>query len=215
MSNQGHGNIFEDVIIMDKTGYTKKQYEVDLPGGSGSKFDMVKGHKGAESNVSVKTTKDNTVYCGDVRRIYKASLGGTETPYTIIIGKWKQDGKDKVVNEIIEFQMIPKYHTLLWGDITFEMVDKYIDMVKGIPHGPKAQEENKPIWEKRVKEIRKSRGWIQINTKVDSDSQRRVQCSFRITDFIKNGIPCERFTEQYNSLKLPYLIVNSPPRTFN
>ena len=211
MSSQGHGIIFESDIIMAKTGYTKNEYEVGLPGRSKSKFDIVKGHKGANFNGSVKVSNSNTVGCGDVRRIYEAS----ETLYTIIIGLWEQYGSDKVVNEIIEFQMIPKYHTLLWGDIKFDVVDKYIDMVKRIPHGKSAQTKYKPIWEKRVKKIRKSRGLIQINTKVDSKEQRRVQCSFLITDFIENGIPYERFTEKYNSIKLPYLIVDSPSRAFN
>jgi hypothetical protein len=211
MSSQKHGIIFESDVIMAETGHTKKEYEVGLPGGSSSKFDIVKGHKGATFNGSVKVSNSNTVGCGDVRRIYEAS----ETLYTVITGLWGQRGKDKVVNEIIEFHMKPEYHTLLWGDITLDVVSEYIDMVKGIPYGESAQKENKPIWEQRVKEIRKGRGLIQINTKVDSEGQRRVQCSFLITDFIKNGIPYERFTEKYNGIKLPHLIVNSPSRTFN
>ena len=102
---------------------------------------------------------------------------------THIIGRWNQETrKSKRFHTEYEVVTKPEDYSLLWGTLTYEEIEEYVNYVKAIPHGKEGQEQGKLVWEPWVRKLRKKRGLFQINTKVDSDDQRRVQCSMLITN---------------------------------
>ncbi len=55
---------------------------------------------------------------------------------------------------------------------------------------------------------------MKIDAKIDSKNQRRVQCSVKIDDLINAGLTVTKYTDNYHTIKLPY-VQDSKPRTFN
>ena len=211
---QAHGNNFENEIHLAVHGKTKKEYEKLIEGGHISKFDIVEGTL-ADFNGSVKTAKGNGVGCGDIRRMYEGTKGNT---ITFIVGVWKQTGKKvKTFSTIYEFYIDPSHHNVLWEGMKLNTLSKFDCYIKSIPHGKKGQKANQKLWKEKRADIyhEEGKGLMSIDAKVDSEKQRRVQCSFKIKKMIEAGIPHQEFTDEYRGILLPYIYDKSPARTFN
>ena len=89
MEVQAHGNAYEDRVIQERTGMSKKEYDGLKSNGYTSEFDLSKDLV-VDYNGSIKTTKNNTICCSDVVRKMK------HTNYRLIVGQYKQVGKEKV-----------------------------------------------------------------------------------------------------------------------
>lgn len=138
-------------------------------------------------NVSIKTCKDKTIYCADVRRFYKYNFKETNT---ICVICYTQGKKYKRVKEIYEIDYNEKCHKMLFGDLPYEILQQYVRNVKKIPTKVKGEDANKIFnYLEEKKKLKQQYNFnIDINPKVDS-SQTRVQCSipnFRVLlkDFI-------------------------------
>ena len=173
MERQAHGNRYEDQVIQRITGVSKAHYETLVPGGYTSIHDLVEGIL-TDRNISVKTTCNNTIDCGDALRRYD------HNDYDMIVGVYDKSG----IHTEHTFRITPDMHHLLWGDITREELAEFVLFVKTIPHGKAAQQATKQERETWKKALEAKGGLFRLHAKVDSKKQRRVQCSLKITQLL-------------------------------
>ena len=201
MEVQSHGNDYEDFVIKRLTGKSKKEYD-SLKGNGGytSAMDLVEGLL-VDKNYSIKTAKGNKVDCGDILRRM------SEKSYTVVVGQWRQDGDTKVIHTEYTFNVKPEDYSKLWGSMTYEQVKEFDQYVKSIPKTREGQQSTKAERTRRKSEIACKDALMVIHPKVDSKSQRRVQCSFKIDEMIAAGI-------EYTKIPMNY-IIKSSKRKFN
>ena len=216
-ASQQHGIDFENTIHLALHGTPKKEYELLIEGGYTAAFDIVKGIKNIDFNGSVKVTQSNSVGCGSIVRMFNHTSGVEATPFTMIVGQWVQDGKDKTYHTIHEFYIEPKHHSILWGNMQLKTIKEFVNYVKNIPHGKEAQLENQKLWKDKRQYIyeNEGKGLMTINTKVDGKDQRRVQAGFNIKHLVASAIPSKKDTQEYRGIDLPYIQKNAPERKRN
>jgi len=201
MEVQSHGNDYEDLVIKRLTGKSKKEYDaLKGKGGYTSAMDLVEGLY-VDRNYSIKVTNGNKVDCGDILRRM------IEHNYTIVVGQWRQDGDTKVIHTEYTFNIKPEDYTKLWGSMTYEQVKEFDQYVKSIPKTKEGQQSTKEERTRRKNNIACKDALMVIHPKVDSKSQRRVQCSFKIDQMIASGV-------EYTKMPINYTIKSSK-RTFN
>lgn len=211
-ANQNHGFVFEDSVIKDITGYSKDEYQKLLPKGYVASMDIFKDIHSAD-NYSIKVMgAGGSIGCGDILRFYNHCINDV---FYMVIGVWRQISNEiKRYDKIYEFKIEPHNFHKIWGSIDQTELEQFVDYVKSIPTGLQGQSQNKLLWkQKRNAILAKSQGHIvKIDAKIDSGSQRRVQCSIKIDNLIQQGIPYTLYTETYRGITLPYE-QESPPRT--
>ena len=136
----------------------------------------------SNENISLKTTGSQTICCGDILRFYSYSF---DEKNTMIVIKYKQNETHKIIECIYEIDYNKECHELLFGNLSKEEIEKYVNGVKSIPANVKGDEAKKIFnyLHEKSEMKKKYTNLIQINPKVDS-SQSRVQCS--IPNFEKN-----------------------------
>jgi len=202
---QIHGNLFEDTLIKNITGYSKKEYEKYIKNGYSSSLDL---HKGIFSNfnASIKTTGGSVIGCGDIVRFMNHCK---QDSFKLVIAKWEQiNSNQKEYNKIYEFNFHPKFYSTIFGNLDEETIRPFVDYVKSIPEGKKFQTINQPIWKRKRDEIIKktNTGLIRIDAKIDSKRQRRVQCSLNLIDLLNTEIECSINNKDYQGIILPYVV---------
>ena len=201
MEVQSHGNDYEDFVIKRLTGKSKKEYDsLKGKGGYTSAMDLVEGLL-VDKNYSIKTAKGNKVDCGDILRRM------SEKSYTVVVGQWRQDGNTKIIHTEYTFNVKPEDYSKLWGSMTYEQVKEFDQYVKSIPKTREGQQSTKAERTRRKSEIACKDALMVIHPKVDSKSQRRVQCSFKIDEMIAAGI-------EYTKMPMN-IAIKSNKRTFN
>ena len=190
MEVQAHGNSYENDVIMSRTGYTKDEYDALKGGGYTDEFDLVSGLI-VDYNGSVKSTGNNTIDCADIQKKME------HTEYNLIVGQYDQVGDSKVFHTEYEFYITPADYGMLWGKMKKEHIDAFVGYVKSIPKGKEAQQETKLARKVFKEEIEDKQALYTINAKVDSKSQRRVQCSLKISELIAAGIKYEQRSIEY------------------
>ena len=163
-------------------------------------MDLVEGLL-VDKNYSIKTAKGNKVDCGDILRRM------SEKSYTVVVGQWRQDGGTKVIHTEYTFNVKPEDYSKLWGSMTYEQVKEFDQYVKSIPKTREGQQSTKAERTRRKSEIACKDALMVIHPKVDSKSQRRVQCSFKIDEMIAAGI-------EYTKMPMN-IAIKSNKRTFN
>jgi hypothetical protein len=195
--SQSHG-LFWDSEIRDKVfglgqciNDTKK-YDIEA---EENKFDP-------EENVSIKTSSNNNIDCSDILRFFN---GDFSKKYTIILIRYEQKADTKCIKEIIEIAYTSVLRDHLFGTISGEVLQQYVDFVKAIPSGPVAEEIKKEYKFKKNALQKDYNMAINISPKVDSKSQRRVQCSIPKVDQL-----LERFPEIIISRSFEPVVRNVP-----
>ena len=210
MEVQNHGVLFEDSIIKSITGLSKDEYQDRLPNAYTASMDIVKGIQ-SDANYSVKVSKDGkSIGCGDILRF--AHHCGTDE-FTMIVGAWQQISPTiKRYNCIYEFHIRPKHYSILWDRITEDALKPFVDYVKAIPPGKSGQMAHQRLWKLKRSEIYSNfgQGLVRIDAKVDSKTQRRVQCSIKVEDLIKSKIEHVKYDNNYKGITLPYEQESSP-----
>ena len=179
--SQSHG-LFWDSEIRDKVfGLSQcindtKKYDIEA---EENKFDHLE-------NVSIKTSSNNNIDCGDILRFFN---GDFSKKYTIILIRYEQKSDTKCVKEIIEIAYTSELRDHLFGTISEEVLQKYVDFVKAIPSGPVAEEIKKEYKLRKIDLQKTCNMTINISPKVDSKSQRRVQCSIPKVDQLLEQFP--------------------------
>ena len=200
MEVQAHGNYYEDLKTRQITGLSKEEYDALKENGYTSGMDIMKGLMSAY-DYSIKTSKGNTVDCGDILRRRQ------ETDYNLVVGCYSQVGDNKVFHSEYTFYIRPEHEQKIWGKMNYNQLAEYVNYVKNIPAGREAQQETKTERTVLKNCIEDKNALMKIHPKVDSKNQRRVQCSLKMSDLIKARIPYKQTVIRET--------VHSPSRKFN
>jgi hypothetical protein len=200
MEVQAHGNYYEDLKTRQITGLSKVDYDALKENGYTSGMDIMKGLLSV-SDYSIKTTNGNKIDCGDVLRRRQ------ETDYNLVVGCYSQVGENKVFHTEYTFYIKPEHEQKLWGRMNYNLLAEYVNYIKNIPAGKKAQQETKTERTLLKNCVSDKNALVKIHPKVDSKKQRRVQCSVKIKELIKADIPY--------TTRVIRETVHSPSRQFN
>lgn len=194
---QTHGFIFENWIkkilgvskLADK--YTQKW---DIP---------------SETPISVKFMGlTNALEFGSTVRIWEI-----EEPFTLVIGRWKQIGKEKVVKSIDEITITPGILKEMKGDITLGEIKDFDKKIKKFPSGKEGQKQGINFANAWKRERKDRVGLLTITHKIDSKNQRRIQCNLNYKNYVKLfGKPSMKAIFRGNKCIQK---INHGPRTFN
>ena len=197
MEVQAHGNHYEDLKIRELTGLGKKEYDKLKKNGYTSVFDISKGLH-SDVDISIKTTKSNSVNSGDIRRMRSHS------EYDLIIARYDQvTPTKKVFHTEYRFHIKPEHEELLWGTMNYDLLNEFNEYIRGYKgkEDRKAREQERKEYQKQIQD---KNALMKINPK---PSQHRTQCTVHIDKLIASGV-------EY--IARPIRIeLQSKPRTFN
>ncbi|MBW3635166.1 MAG: hypothetical protein KY445_01715 [Armatimonadetes bacterium] len=173
---QNHGVVFEKWIrdtFFD--GYEPKSYtqKWDIPASANKRFGGVA--------INPKAIKYRApVDLGDALRQYQI-----DEPFIMIIGYWQQEGDKKRFVNVVAARIEPAQYRKLWGDVTLEDLRKLDAVIKETPDYREAR--------KLAQAMKKSKPFsssiITLNPKIDSKTQRRLQCSLSFGNVFKHLAP--------------------------
>jgi len=179
---QAHGLIFEhwvcDTFFLGyrPEGYTQKW---DIPAIANNLEDP----ELRALPVNPKATKQGTpVGLGDALRQYDIN-----EPFILIIGYWTQvDPKRKQMVEIVACRVAPDKWRQLWGKVTRKDLERIDALIKD-------RTLSADTVRRRIQELKEEPPFTEtvfvLNPKIDSKSQRRLQCSLRYVDIMKHFVP--------------------------
>lgn len=174
---QRHGLVFErwvrDTFFggYKPAGYTQKW---DIPASAN------KDHGGVPANP--KAVKYGTpVDLGDALRQYEIN-----EPFLLIVGFWQQDGDQKRFVHIAAPLVTPERWRELWAPVTYADLRRLDALIKDRGLTP---EEARRLALKMKHSPPFNQSVIQVNPKIDSRDQRRLQCSIRFADFFRHLAP--------------------------
>ncbi len=202
---QRHGLVFEQWVRDTFFGgyapgsYTQKW---DIPAAANT------AHGGVPANP--KAIKHGTpVDLGDALRQFDI-----DEPFMLILGFWRQEGDRKRIVNIVAPVITPEQWRRLWGPVTRADLERLDAVIKdrSLDYREarrRAQEmKNAPPFNQAV---------IVLNPKIDSKTQRRLQCSLRFSDVFKHLAPGadSRPQAQPALFGTPYPgLIDSKPREF-
>lgn len=166
---QSHGFTFEN-WIKDILGVKELAYNYT------QKWDIQ-----GETPISVKCMGlTNALEFGSAVRIWEI-----DKAFTLVIGRWQQIGSKKIIKSIDEIDIDSKILSKMRGNITLEELKDFDKNIKLFPPGKDGQKQGIE-YAKKWKLERKSRlGLLTITHKIDSKSQRRIQCNINYNNYIK------------------------------
>jgi len=218
--NQLHGKTFEGEVIKRCFGVPEEQVQsfkstavFDIP------FGVVTCQHPTGEPVSIKTAAVKaarnaaTVCLSDARRVWT-----WDRPLILVVGLYEQvDGK-KVFHTVYEFHFClnQSERLRLYGTLSYQEVANFHETLGTFGAGRHAAAR---VWAKNQKKLLETRcGVIQLNAKIDSKTQRRLQCSAPLPGLVAS---CEKTlcysqesTGDYRGLSLPYAVASSS-REFN
>ena len=171
---------------------------------------------------SIKTAKAGSPVCmADARRFWTI-----DEPYELIVSEWVAQGSNKKQFERVHrFFITPEVHQELTGQVTADQVEQVHEGLKEFGLG---QHHAARRWAREQKAALApvtSTAKASLNPKIDSHTQRRLQCSMKLSDLkaVTEGrtvqhqgrdVPLYEVHEDHvGNLCLPFGIV-SGPRTF-
>jgi len=137
-------------------------------------------------SIKTRNIKGNYIDCGDVLRLFDYNY---KEKHTMILFCYKQEESSKrVINRILELNMNEEFKNVLFGSVTREQIEELDKYIKGIPKNGRTKEHS-DTYKKMAKQLKeKSNGWISYAPRVDSKSQRRLQCSIRdLNNFLEKN----------------------------
>lgn len=198
--NQLHGNAFEDLLRPGFPGSAANPQAHDAV------FDFAAGDDPLSGlPTSVKTTGNQTVCLADARRGFDCI-----EPFRLLVGVYNQSGDTKEVRAIHEFHVTAKEWNDIKGDLTREEVSAFHDGIKSFGLGDHVAGQ---VWAKAKKRELKSSHpstAIQLNPKIDSKRQRRLQASISLKALIQGIADHNCYTSGYRGVDLPMVLASSP-----
>jgi len=122
-----------------------------------------------------------TIDLGDALRQYEI-----DEPFMLIVAFWQQEGDEKRIVNIAAPEISPETWRRLWGPVTYADLLKLDELIKD--QGPSVTELRK-LALKMKNSPPFSESIIQLNPKIGTDGQRRLQCSLRFADFFRELVP--------------------------
>jgi hypothetical protein len=127
-------------------------------------------------DLSIKTTGNKKrVDMGDALRIYDAVSSGKAFHMTVVL--WKQEGDQKKLVSVTEVNLTGAAE-LLFGSLTRADIVQLDSAIKAFPKGCSAKDPSCAPITRLCTELNSRSGALMLNKKIDSKSQRRLQCSF-------------------------------------
>jgi hypothetical protein len=170
---QLHGLVFEKWV-------RDSFFEGYVPPGYTQKWDIPAAANKAHGGVPVnpKATKYATpVDLGDALRQFAIA-----EPFILVIGYWQQEGDAKRFVNIVALLITPEQWRKLWGPVTRADLEKLDALIKDRSLDYREARERAQAM-KRAAPFNQS--VIVLNPKIDSKTQRRLQCSLRFEDVFK------------------------------
>lgn len=161
--------------------------------------------------VSVKTAKyGSPIGLGDVRR--QRSI---DTSFIMIVGFWKQrNPSEKWFEEIGVAAFTAPVWDNLWGSLTFEEISAIDSRIKDLTLPYATARQTAKDWKNAY--VSQAGSEIVINPKIDSKSQRRIQCSIPFSTFWRVAGRAPLPTDYPSLFGVPFENpVVSGSRTFN
>ena len=204
---QNHGFKFEkwakETFFSGYSGkYTQKW---DIPAEHNKDGGIPSGLRGLP--VSVKTAKyGSPIGLGDAIRQRDLSVS-----FVMIVGFWTQrTASEKRFEDIGVVKFTTKNWSQLWGDLNIDSIQDINTKIKNVNLHYSEARELAQDWKKNIAAVSGSK--IVINPKIDSKSQRRIQCSLPFAVFWDHvGRPAHRvdFPDLFGQ-KFPNPITSSP-----
>lgn len=208
-NNQLHGKKFEDFIkacglfpgAADSGRSATATFDIE------ARFDKILGLP-----TSIKVSGNNGVALSDARRFF-----GINEAFRMIVGRYKQAEKQKIFAQIHEFIVTPQMMENLRGELNLSIVTKFHE---GLLLGkfPNGQHKAARAWARDQKQaLAHLNTQIILNPKIDSKSQRRLQCSVHLDHLIAACTEHGVYTlhaEAIGDFALP-IIQNSKKRIFH
>jgi hypothetical protein len=206
--NQLHGKKFEDFIkacglfpgASDAGRGVTSGFDIE------ARFDRVR-----RLPTSVKASGNDSIALSDARRFFAIDF-----PFRMIVGRYRQQQQQKIFGQIHEFIVTEAALSALTGDLSLAMVTDFHNGL-GLANFPKGQHVAARVWAAEQKILLSDLTTrIILNPKIDSKSQRRLQCSVRLMDLTET---CQKLgeyilhSEAIGDYALP-VIQNSARRTF-
>jgi hypothetical protein len=134
-------------------------------------------------------------------------------PFTLVLGRWKQAGSQKIVVSIDEITITLNDLEKMRGLITLQEIKDFDKKIKSFPAGKDGQKEGIEFAKKWKKDREDRMGLLTITHKIDSKNQRRIQCNLNSKNYIKLfGNPSGKPEFRGNIFND---IINHSPRKFN
>ena len=205
--SQKHGFIFENDIRKNVFQLEEHPNNTDI-----HDINCEQNKFNNSENISIKSTSSSNIDCGDILRFFNYDFSKTNT---IILVQYIQQGNLKVIKNIYEINYTKEMHKELFGSISRTELENYIKQIKSIAPGKCDKVIRKDYIEKKKQLQSEYNMRINISPKVDSKSQRRVQCSIpKFTERIKKFI-ISHSTEGIIRDKQLKNIIHSPKRNRN
>lgn len=211
--HQMHGKSFENII---KACGLFSHAASDRKRGPGGPFDISAGDDlNFGYPTSIKSTKGNAAALSDARAFWQSF---DEAPYRVLVCKYGQTGDVKACREIHEFIFQKEHRAVFFGEVTYDEVAGFHESI-GLTHFPKGRHMEARKAARNIKSgLMERLGILILNQKIDSGTQRRLQCSVKIKSlmerFGKPDVGYRLHTESIGDVLLP-LRIRSTPREFN
>lgn len=166
--SQSHGFFWERVIRRDVFKTTPKNAYTCV-----NDIDKTENPFDQNENISIKTMGKDTLFLGSASRIMRYPI---DQKHTAIVLVYKQIDSNKRLTRILEISLDDK--RVLFGDVTLQDIEELENMLRLLPKNGKISPELRKASEEKKKDMNaKTNNGIQFNIKIDSKSQRRLQCS--------------------------------------
>jgi len=165
-ANQSHGFLWESEIKTKVFGILGPD-----PYTAVHDVDRSRNTLNPNENVSIKTTGSDVLCMGDALRVFSYDEG---VEHTCIAIRYTQDAEQKTLTHVYELNLM--HRDLLWGHVVKEDIAELDALVRSMPPGRRDPGIDRAITMKK-RELNAKSGAIRFNPKLNSTTQRRLQCT--------------------------------------
>lgn len=199
MESQQHGHHLEDKV--------KNSGEFGDPPNQTytHAWDIPKGHSHWSNGkpVQIKAVQETSkhVYLGSAQVNFKRD----EDFEMLLLSHKQKDSEHKEMGQITRLEFSASSWKKLMGNLSSSDLNEFCDFVSSVPEGEQRWA-NQKAKEKKKELMKKCNPVVDIQAKIDSKSQRRVQMAIRKEDLIKAADRCEIIESggSLGDLSVPY-----------
>ena len=208
--DQSHGKQFENIVkasgfflhsTIDAGRSPIEMFDIER------KFDNLLDYPTSVKTCNRPTsveTYNGAVPLSDARNFWKSF---DFAPYRLLVGLYNQTEHKKSFYEIHEFILVKKDRAIFFNDVSFEEIESFHNSIHVFPRGKHAEARN--FAQKLNSELKPKLGIINLNPKIDSKSQRRLQCSAKLANMLRELPDPIIHTRRFGTLPLPIIFISS------
>ena len=202
VSNQMHGKTFENIV---KSSNHFSHSAADTQRAPTELFD-INSNDDVRDNMpsAIKVTGSKSVALSDARNFWQMF---NHVPFRIIIGIYTQKGNVKEFAKIYEFEMNNASRSVFFGSVRLREITALHNGI-GLKNFPRGKHVQARLWAKKtLVQIKPRLGILRLNRKIDSESQRRLQCSVSLSEMLTRFQPAEH-TNNFGDIVLPFALIS-------